>query len=132
MLKHPLAYTSLLMSQYKITLKSTGDPAQIQFNITNSLQKQISIATLDVLRHLAKTDIRILKKQDKHNFKNIIQSARPSLGRIHVALLKAFTQIHPIVQNIQDIPKEPRMYKIITWKGWYFARQHASPLGNDI
>jgi hypothetical protein len=99
MLKHPFAYTSPLMSQYKITLHQPRDLLQTHFKITNFLKKPINVAKLDVLIHSAISDIQIIDKQDKENLKNILQSARLSIFRINIPILNAFTQINPKTQN---------------------------------
>jgi hypothetical protein len=76
------------MSQYKIILKSQGDPALIQFNFKNFLKKPISVATLDVFKYSAKKDIRILDKQDKNSFKNILRLATTSEAELISRYLK--------------------------------------------
>jgi hypothetical protein len=62
-LKQQLANTSSLMSQYKLTPNSPGNPALIQFHIVNLVKKPISVATLDVFKHSTITDIPIIEKE---------------------------------------------------------------------
>jgi hypothetical protein len=84
MLKHTLAYTSSLISQYKIRLDTPNERIETQYNITNLLKKPINVATMDGFKQSGITDTRFIDNLDENNSKIIFQSTRPSTCRINL------------------------------------------------